>query len=196
MVLKFLALLQISLLLSTSLVPGGNVRLMTGSCCGDSCGCTAADRQSGNCCCARGDDATTSGEEECCQSDKTELPPCCAKAKARSESTDPKPCVGTCCQKQSSIGACCSSKTADRIAASEEPLSESESNGIPVSGEVVNCPCGGDSFSEIAVHMPRVQPLRATLLIPCEIPESFVSGDEFADPQPLPPPRRPPRVLA
>lgn len=196
LVVRNVALLQIFLLLGTTLVPATRVRLVSGSCCGDDCQCSAADRAAGACCCTADSAKTARLSRACCQQT--------AKEQTDKEQTDKRPsdaataspvsrASATCpaCKKaaESSSGSCCNKVNSVADAGQTLPAGE-----IPPWGAVERCPCG-ETVTHVAVHMPRVRPLRVQVSSMLAMTQRISLLSEHCSAEPPEPPLRPPRQL-
>ena len=168
-----IALLQITLLLLTCILPEGRILMSRGQACNDdACQCSPEARQNGSCCAAR-------------KHNPEEANDCCRQGGGDAAVTNSSP-------------ACCSQHTACRKPTQNccrtKPLSgdhcDAEDNGLrPI---ITGCPCGGELPVVWVCHMPRHLPARVTSpagtwtqpLPPC------VNGQRFCriDQPPTPPP--------
>ena len=186
--MRNVALLQIFLLLGTTFAPADRVRLVSGSCCGDNCQCTAADRTAGACCCTADSAKTSRLSRACCQqTDKEQT------AKGPSDAATASPASATCpaCKKaaESSSGSCCHKVNSVADVVQKPPADE-----IPPWGAVERCPCG-DTVTHVAVHMPRVRPLRVRVSSMLAMTQRISLLSERCSAEPAEPPLRPPRQL-
>ncbi|MCR9198959.1 MAG: hypothetical protein NXI04_09970 [Planctomycetaceae bacterium] len=95
------------------------------------------------------------------------------------------------CEKaaKSSSGSCCNN--VNRVADAGKTLPAGE---IPRWGAVSRCPCG-DTVTHVAVHMPRVRPLRVRVSSMLTMTQRLRLLSEHCSAQPPEPPLRPPQQL-
>ena len=89
---KLLSLIQIAVLISTSLILEGRTSVFT-----DGCDCSTSERTTGTCCCSK-------GTGNCCSvaslKANKEKSSCCQKAKAEKQTLTESPKAQSCCSKK------------------------------------------------------------------------------------------------
>lgn len=143
--MRLFALLQIALLLTTSILPEGRMLLSQAQVCSDGeCGCLAESRRNGTCCCSTKSRDERDSESRCRQSgdeatseDSTSV--CCSRKVKSRPSED--------CHE-----ACCSTKPS--------PATRYDKAADVLETAVSGCSCGGNSPVVWVCHMPRTLPTR------------------------------------
>lgn len=220
--MRFLALLQVVVLLSVSLVPGaaayraafgagygagyGGKCRAVGACCGDNCQCAATDRTSGNCCCQRraSGESTVATEAVAVSSLVSTLvssAAACSEPPMGLSSDAAAAAEGDAATHSGSplktLPSCCSaartgSDDTPGVIPSEQSAASAED--VPPWGAIKSCPCG-ETPASAAVPMPRVQPQRAELLDHGPLWDTLAEPNDRCAPLPPAPPLRPPRAV-
>lgn len=166
--MRILALLQIVLLLATSLVPEGRHLLSAKTQCGSDCACSAESRQAGTCCC----------------SGKT-------KASDVDADTDAEPAKGcsNCKAAVAKATECCSQTKSCCKAGPRSGKSNCHQEAISA------CPCGSDAYELVVITMPRTGPLRVHLESPCNVEMPSTILDERCDSAISEPESPPPKAV-
>ena len=167
--MKLFAILQILLLVGTSLLPEGPYLRGPSSQCANGCGCTAETRRAGQCCCTRRQTAS-----------------CCDKS-AASKSCNSKRAPGR---------SCCSTRSKSAATGTPKSRRYAKQHRTPKSpnGLVSGCPCGGPSPGLHLLHMPRDTPDYATLLNGYSFCAPLVVSNDVYSPFTSLPPTPPPKI--
>lgn len=143
--MRLIALLQIALLLTTSILPEGRILMSQSRMCdGGECGCSAEARNGGTCCCTIKTQGDRESDDRCEQNSDGDA--------TVAEST------GRCCslttRQDDSARDSCSTKAAP-IAGCGQPTDA-------LVGTVSSCACGEDSPGVWVSHMPQTMPILVT----------------------------------
>lgn len=178
--MKFSALLQIVLLLITSLIPEGRLALTQSSDCRGTCACSAQARHNGACCCTH---------RKTSRSDTGRQPRRCCEHRSSGRTSGSGTEARSCCSGKS--GAHKIRSDTHRNPAAPAPPAR-ERAGLP-QGMIVSCPCGGDASATLVLHAPRTAVSRAQLTCLPDFFVAYVPVSEGCAPAGDPPDRRPPK---
>ena len=141
--MRLLALLQIALLLTTSILPEGRMLMSQAQTCDSGeCGCSTESRNNGTCCCSTKTQSDSESESHSAQNtavkvtvaDSTEH--CCSQTTVESTSAE-----DSCATKPSPIAGC------------GQPTES-------LTATVSSCPCGGELPAVWVSHMPQTLAVR------------------------------------
>lgn len=181
--MKWLAVIQMLLLIGTSIVPDG-YRPTAATQCAGQCGCSKQQREKGSCCCSGTRSSSDRSDDDHPTTKKTSTS-CCSRSES---SRDNFKASSSCCSASDHDAAnserCCSKKSG----------SSTGRTHIPAKPQIGRCPCGDASIAASVLHAPRVAPLRTQ--IPCSVLQPqivMMDGGRVLcerDQPPVPPPRR------
>lgn len=140
--MKFLATLQIFLLLAACMVPEGRHLLSKGDGCTNGCGCSTESRKSGECCC----------------STKKAIPasPGCSNCKKAESQKSATAKTHAACPTDQLASSCCSSEPSGCCHSSEQDR--------PTGPQISRCPCGNEVWELQVIMMPRVKTSRIDVM--------------------------------
>lgn len=141
--MRLLALLQIALLLTTSILPEGRMLMSRAQTCdGGECGCSSESRNNGTCCCSTKTQSDGELESHCAQNT--------ADAVTVADST------GHCCS-QTTVE---STSTEDSRPTKPLPSAGCDKPTESLAATVSSCPCGGELPAVWVSHMPQTLAVR------------------------------------